>query len=109
MDWEHSRHVPVEDNEGRLVGLISHRQLLRLVARGVQKDGEPVAVREIMTPTPVTVGPETETLDAIAMMRKNRVSCLPVVEGDNKLVGIVTERDVINAAAKLFEEELREK
>jgi CBS domain-containing protein len=109
MDWEHIRHVPVEDNKGRLVGLISHRQLLRLVARGVKKDGTPVAVREIMTPSPVTVAPETETLEAIAIMRRNRVSCLPVVEGDNKLLGIVTERDFINAAAKLFEEELREK
>jgi CBS domain-containing protein/gamma-glutamylcysteine synthetase len=108
MDWEHIRHVPVEDNRGRLVGLVSHRQLLRLVARGIKTQGEPVAVREIMKPSPVTVGPETETLEAIGLMREHRVSCLPVVEGDNKLVGIVTERDFLNAAAKLFEEELRE-
>lgn len=109
MDWEHIRHVPVEDTRGRLVGLVSHRQLLRLVARGIKTRSDPVAVREIMTPAPLTVGPEVETLDAIAIMRDNRVSCLPVVEDDNKLVGIVTERDFINAAAKLFEEELREK
>ena len=34
MDWEHVRHVPVEDRAGRLVGIVSHRQLLRLVGRG---------------------------------------------------------------------------
>jgi CBS domain-containing protein len=109
MDWEHIRHVPVEDNEGRLVGLVTHRQLLRLVARRGSKEDEPVAVREIMTPAPVTVRPDTETLDAIAAMRKHRVSCLPVVEEDLKLVGIVTERDFVNAASKLFESELRDK
>ena len=30
MEWEHIRHVPVEDTDGRLVGLVSHRALLRL-------------------------------------------------------------------------------
>ena len=34
MEWEHLRYVPVEDREGRLVGLLSHRQLLRLTTRG---------------------------------------------------------------------------
>ncbi|MFQ5510591.1 MAG: HPP family protein [Candidatus Krumholzibacteriia bacterium] len=108
MDWEHIRHVPVEDNEGKLVGLVSHRQLLRLVGRGLKTGGEPVAVREIMTADPITVGPQTESLRAMEIMRKNGVSCLPVVSDDNKLVGIVTEVDFINAAAKLLEEQLRE-
>ena len=36
MDWRHIRHVPVEDEEGRLVGLITHRALLRLLSRGTQ-------------------------------------------------------------------------
>jgi CBS domain-containing protein len=109
MDWEHIRHVPVEDNNGRLVGLVSHRQLLRLVARGGSKKQAPVAIREIMTTGPITVTPGTPTLEAISLMRERRVSCLPVVDQDDKLVGIVTERDFINAAAKLFESELREK
>lgn len=108
MDWEHIRHVPVEDNEGRLVGLVSHRQLLRLVGRGMKKKEESVAVREIMTADPITVGPGIESLLAMEIMRKNRVSCLPVVKDDNKLVGIVTEADFIDAAARLLEEQLRE-
>jgi len=107
MDWEHIRHVPVEDNHGRLVGIVSHRQLLRLVARG-QGNSKPVAIREIMRTDPITVTPETESLAAIEVMRKNGVSCLPVVREGNKLVGIVTEVDFIGVAAKLLEDKLRD-
>jgi CBS domain-containing protein len=102
MDWEHIRHVPVEDESGRLVGLITHRQLLRIVGRGLRGDGAPVAVRHIMRADPLTVAPDTSTRDAIALMRAERVGCLPVVE-DGKLVGIVTQSDFIRVAAALLD------
>lgn len=105
MDWQHIRHVPVEDDAGRLVGLISHRLLLRHLAR-VARGGAPVPVSEIMRTDPVTVKPSTPTIEAIELMRASKVSCLPVVQGD-KLVGIVTERDLIVVSAKLLEEQLR--
>lgn len=108
MDWKHIRHVPVEDNEGRLVGLVSHRRLLRMVGQGMSsEDTKPVAVREIMKPSPIAVRPDCPTLDAIQLMRKHRVSCLPVTNEDGKLVGIVTEGDFLVVAARLFEEGLR--
>lgn len=104
MEWRYVRHVPVEDDSGRLLGLVSHRQLLRLVARGADKgtDGEPVMVRDIMRPDPMTITPETTTVDAIRLMRENRLSCLPVVENE-KLVGLVTEYDLIVVASRLLE------
>jgi CBS domain-containing protein/gamma-glutamyl:cysteine ligase YbdK (ATP-grasp superfamily) len=106
MDWEHIRHVPVEDNQGKLVGLVSHRALLRLVAEGKGSEFEPVAVSSIMRTDPLTVEPGTKTLEAIRLMQDRRVGCLPVVE-DGKLVGIVTERDLVFVAAKLVEEQLK--
>jgi CBS domain-containing protein len=106
MEWEHIRHVPVEDTDGRLVGLVSHRALLRLVGAGGGK-GEPTAVREIMRPDPVTITPEASALGAIETMRRHKVSCLPVVK-DGELVGIVTEADFIEVAGTLLEEKLRE-
>jgi CBS domain-containing protein len=108
MEWERIRHVPVEDHQNRLVGLISYRSLLRLLAKGqFDRDGRHTAVSEIMTPNPLTVSPEMSTLDAIELMRRHRVGCLPVVK-DGRLVGIVTERDFMNVAAELMEEKLRE-
>ncbi len=107
MDWQHLRHVPVENSEGQLVGVLSHRRLLRMIARGLGHDGEKVvAVREIMRTDPVCASPETSTLEAIETMRREKVGCLPVIE-DGRLVGIVTEHDFIAAAAMLLESELR--
>lgn len=109
MDWRHIRHVPVEDNEGRLVGLVSHRSMLRLVGQGMLSDDDDhhVLVSEIMKRNVVTVAPDTPTLVAIEMMRTHRVGCLPVVEAD-RLAGIITEHDLINVAAALLEQHLRE-
>lgn len=107
MDWEHLRHVPVEDSQGRLVGLVSHRAILRTFAlRLAQGERRPIAVREIMRADPVSIGPGATPLEAIARMRERRVSCLPVVEA-GQLVGILTEHDFIPIAGRLLEAALR--
>jgi CBS domain-containing protein len=103
MDWRHIRHVPVEDQEGRLVGLITHRGLLRMMLNNHSKL---TTVREIMVTDPVTVSPSTPSLEAMELMRSNRVGCLPVVDND-QLVGIVTSYDFLEATAKLFEQHLQ--
>ncbi|NOX59919.1 MAG: CBS domain-containing protein [Planctomycetes bacterium] len=108
MVWQGVRHVPVEDSQHRLVGLVSYRQILRLI--GDQKPGtnsENVAVSAVMRENPLTVSPETKTLDAISMMLEHKVSCLPVVKNDN-LVGIVSDHDFLEVAAELFKKELTE-
>jgi len=107
MEWRYIRHVPVEDDSGRLLGLVSHRQLLRLVARGLDHDAPPAMVRDIMRTDPLSVDPETTTVDAIRLMREKRLSCLPVTE-NGKLVGLVTEYDLIVVASRLLESVLGE-
>lgn len=108
MDWRHIRHVPVEDKEGRLVGLITHRGLLRLMSNGRSAEGrKETIVQEIMVTNPVTVSPSTSSLQAIEIMRTNRVGCLPVVEND-QLMGIVTSYDFLEASARLFRQHLKE-
>ncbi|MCA8956974.1 MAG: CBS domain-containing protein [Planctomycetes bacterium] len=108
MDWRHIRHVPVEDSEGQLVGLVSHRSLLRLVGQGLSGDKDrAISVKDIMKRDPVFVTPDTPTLEAIETMREHRVGSLPVVD-KGRLVGIITERDLITVASVLFERHLRE-
>jgi CBS domain-containing protein len=105
MDWRHVRHVPVESDDGQLVGLVSHRALLRLVAQGRMGKDHRVTVEEIMNPEPITVHPDTLTVEAIRLMREKKLSCLPVTR-DKKLVGIITEHDLIVVASHLMEDYL---
>ncbi len=102
MDWRHVRHVPVEDDQGVLVGLVSHRALLRLVATGQVGGDNKVTVKEIMKTEPITVPADTSTADAIRMMREQKLACLPVTK-EGKLIGIVTEHDLIVVASRLLE------
>ncbi|MEE2787364.1 MAG: CBS domain-containing protein [Myxococcota bacterium] len=106
MEWSHVRHVPVEDEDGHLVGLISSRTLLRMVARG--KTDEMTEVGSIMAKNLVTVGSEMPTTEAIHMMREEQVSCLPVVDESGKLIGMVTERDLIVVSSRLLQDFLTE-
>ncbi len=103
MDWEHIHHVPVEDNEGRLLGILSHRTLFRLLAMQQEKT---VTVREAMKTDLVTISPDTPSLKAIQLMRDNQIGCLPVVENE-RLVGLVTEHDFVALAGKLLESILK--
>jgi CBS domain-containing protein len=106
MDWKHVRHVPVEDDAGRLVGIVSYRSLLRLLARDLPHHRDnPVPVKDVMTRDVVTCSPRTTTLDAIRLMRARKVACLPVVV-EGRLVGIVSERDFLRIAGDLLDAKL---
>ena len=103
MEWRHIRHVPVEDKDGRLVGLVTHRGLLRLLSRGpAAPDATAMTVQEIMKPNPTCVTSTTPTLEAIEIMRRSGIGCLPVVD-DDRLVGIVTSYDFSDGYREPFQ------
>ena len=108
MERNQIRHVPVEDDQHRLVGLVSYRSILRMVS-DMRSEGDKgtTPVKTIMEVDPVCVAPETSTLEAIDLMRKKGVSCLPVLKGE-KLVGLVTEADFMPIAYELLERQLRD-
>ena len=106
MEWRHVRHVPVEDDSGELVGLISHRDLVRLFAHG-KAGAKGIPVRDVMKTDLITIGPDTPTIDALNLMRHHNIGALPVVSG-KKLVGLVTAYDFLTVSSKLFEERLRQ-
>ncbi len=107
MDWRQIRYLPVETEEGELVGLVSRRALVRLIARGMERHGDLPTVAEVMATDLVTVTPETATVEAIHLMRDSRIGCLLVLQ-EGSLAGIVTERDLIKMSAKLLEDFLQD-
>jgi CBS domain-containing protein len=108
MVWNNIRHVMVEDAANQLVGMVSQRALIKLIGTYHPEHREgPLPVSEIMQPDPVTVVPETSTVEAIEIMRGNRWSCLPVVK-EGKLVGVVTETLLMGIAGELLEQKLKE-
>lgn len=106
MKWKHIRHVPVENDQGCLVGIISHRDLLGLFSQ-VTNEKKEIIVRDVMKQNLITVTPETSTLEALCIMREKKIGCLPVIKNE-KLIGLVTTYDFLTVSAKLFEERIRE-
>ena len=108
MDLRQIRHVLIEDADHRLVGIVSYRSMLRLLAEGrTLTEADDMPVSRIMVTNPVTIAPETTTLEAIRIMREMGVSALPVLKG-GQLVGLVTETDFMPMAYSLLEERLQE-
>ncbi len=105
MHWRHVRHVPVEDDAGHLIGIVSHRDLIELFAHGKSGASPPLVIRDIMKTDLITIAPETPTLDALELMRERNIGCLPVIK-DGQLVGLITAYDFLTVSSKLFEERL---
>ncbi len=104
MDWRRIRHVPVEDEDGKVAGLISCFEALgQWAPAGPDADGEPVPVRAVMQPDPVTIAPEATVTEAVARMREAQSDYLLVVK-EERLVGIVTESDILQLTARLLEQ-----
>ena len=101
------RHLPVLDG-GRLVGVVTDRDL-RLAMPPIwaaQHDELQAAlntrrVREVMITNVITVPPELPIEHAAKLLYTHRIGCLPVLDG-GKLVGILTETDLLRAFAELF-------
>jgi CBS domain-containing protein len=110
MDWEHVRHIPVEDLHHKLVGLVSYRMLIRLLAQRSASDlDKQISVSDIMRKGEdlITITPETPTVEAMRIMRSRRIGCLPVIKGD-RLVGVITQRDFMDVARDLLQQQLEE-
>jgi len=103
MDWRRIRYMPVENNKGELVGLISSRMLLRHFVRCHQNKNENIStVADIMIEKPITATPDTSIMDAMYKMRENNIGCLPIVKG-KELVGVITEMDFLRITSRLME------
>ncbi len=87
------RNLPVVDNNKKLVGLITYREIIdTLIA-----DSKNVLVRDAMVKEVTAVEPGTPLKGAIEIMLINKFGCLPVVDKKRKLIGVISETDLLKA------------
>jgi CBS domain-containing protein/osmotically-inducible protein OsmY len=107
MAWKGVRHLPVVDENGRLVGMLSERDLRTLL--GVPADalehwagafGRDRTVEEVMVRSVESVRPDQPLSQVIASMVNRNVGALPVVDAERRPVGIISYLDVLSALAR---------
>ena len=100
-------HLLVVDEHKQLSGVLSDRDLLRALSPYVGSATETARdlatlnkrVHQIMTRRPITLRQESGIAEAVELLLKNRISCLPIVDDDFKPVGIVSWRDLLRTLA----------
>jgi CBS domain-containing protein len=105
------RHLPVVDGN-RLVGVVSQRDVLRMSVSALsptrvsaQLDAaqkERTFVANVMTRDPISARAETPLAEAARTLADKKVGCLPVVDAEGMLVGIVTDHDFLRLASQLL-------
>ena len=105
------RHLPVIGRDGKLVGILSDRDLrgvgafFKDAASGIDEYlvTEPTTVEKIMVARPITVSPDATISTAVKIIRDKRIGCLIVTEGE-EMVGILSYLDVLDAADRESDE-----
>ncbi|MDZ4667097.1 MAG: CBS domain-containing protein [bacterium] len=101
------RHLPVVNENEELVGIVSLKDLIRIVYTETQHNGsfslEEVNLKypmgDLMSKNPLTVSPDTKLTIALKMLQEVPFQALPVIQ-DNKVVGIITTLDFVEIFSK---------
>ncbi|MBI1857588.1 MAG: CBS domain-containing protein [Candidatus Melainabacteria bacterium] len=91
MSSKKIRHIPIINENQELIGLVTQRD----IAGALAKREESMKIAKIMKKEIITVCPDTPLKGVIEVMILNKYGCLPVVDSNNKLIGIVTETDML--------------
>lgn len=106
MTEQHIHHVPILDGGGKLVGVVSHRDVLAAAApgrRGAPTESSSIRLSDIMSLAPETVPSNCGIRHAALRLQALGIGCLPVVD-DTGLAGIVTDTDFVAVAINLLEQ-----
>lgn len=90
------RHLPVVDDEGSLVGLISEEQLLDAAA------GPDAAIATLLGPRPISAGPETHLFDVTKAMVEHDLTTLPIATHGGRYLGLVKRHDIFDRFARML-------
>ena len=107
----HIRHIPIVDEHKVLLGIITQRDLYRAYSPRRTLEGDSIYDREeldklilkySMTPNPLTLGPDEPVLKAIKIMVSTKYGCIPIVDSEKHIVGIVTQIDILKAFYRFY-------
>ena len=93
------RRLPVTDTIGRILGVVTERDLLLAASHYLNS---PVDISSIMTRHVVTTTPDTALAEAAMLMATNKIGGLPVVDNEQRVVGIITESDIFRAFVEML-------
>jgi len=101
MNDRYFRHCVVVDGQRKIIGVISDRDILRALARNPNSRSK--SLDQIMTTNPITVKRNTPIIEAVSKILFKRINCLPVVEDDDTVCGIVTSTDLLKSYQQILE------
>lgn len=96
------RHLPIVGDNGRMVGIVSDRDVL--LSLGTNQS-QTVHLRDIMSKAVETVTDGDDVTTALTIMLEKKIGCLPVLGAKGQLVGVVTETDFLHVAHSLLSDE----
>lgn len=110
MSMGRIRHLPVLDGINRVVGVVTQRDLYKASISSVlgfnpAKEHEwlgKVKVQDVMNKTVTMIGPEAGIVEAVDKMVAEKIGCLPVVDEQGKLMGLLTETDCLRCFGDLL-------
>ncbi len=100
MEKGNLHHIPVVDEKDRIVGILTQRDL-HLAAQYFKE--APVEVSEVMHSPVVTISQDELLADAARKMVDHRLGALPVVDGEHRLTGIITEVDMLRVLTNVLD------
>jgi CBS domain-containing membrane protein len=108
MKWQHIRHIPIVDESDKLIGIVTHRDLLKIAISSLAEVSaaekktisRSIKVRDIMNKKVTPASPNDSLKHVSELMFLYKYGCMPVVDADGKLVGILTEADFVKCFYK---------
>jgi CBS domain-containing protein len=109
MHWRNIRYIPVESAEGKLDGLVTMRSLMKYFTNE-QLNTDNLKVSDVMKTDPITAKPNEGIMSAMTKMKENKIGCLPVINNEKELIGIITEVEFLRITDRLMHRlELKDK
>lgn len=104
------RHLPVVDEQNKLVGMITQNDLYRVAKPRITEDGafydeeflDSIILKHVMSRDPVALKPFDTVQHAVDIMAEHKFGCIPIVTGEGLLAGIVSQIDILKFISKWF-------